>query len=76
MWEIAFKEWWDKKKQEDKHQKINEANRVLTFEEKKKLYRQKNIEKSKTRPYDGHIKNKKRVKSSKRKQSKKLIENI
>lgn len=35
MWEIAFREWWDKKKQEDKEQKIKEAHKVLTFEEKK-----------------------------------------
>ena len=75
MWEIAFKEWWDKKKQEDKHNKIKEANKVLSFEEKKSLYRKRNIEKSKETKYYGHYKSsQKRGKSSKRRLSKKKID--
>lgn len=59
-----------------KNRKLKKLTKCLLLKKRNKIYRQKNIEKSKTRPYDGHIKNKKRVKSSRRKPSKKLIENM
>ena len=65
MCEIAFKEWCDRKKQEDKNLKVKEA-KLPSFGEKRGPHQQKNSKIS----YDGYEKKQKRIKSSRRNMSK------
>jgi hypothetical protein len=69
MSEHAFKKWCEKKKMDDIDEKRKQQNKPLTYEEREKQYRQKNImlskQNSKNFRYNAH----KRKSKSKRKTS-------
>lgn len=71
MGEMAFRQWLDTKKNQDIMKNKKQKDKPLTYEERQKQYRDKNIKKSKTTDYLGRQMTLRKKSKSQRRKSKK-----